>query len=42
LYLAKQTEYDQNLPTVQQMINSFQIGGPATNSGIGIGSNGVK
>ena len=27
LYLAKQTEYTQNLPVVQQMVNSFQIGG---------------
>jgi PsbP-like protein len=38
LYLAKQTEYAQNLPMVQQMINSFQIaaggstgGGPVQN-----------
>ena len=27
LYLAKQTEYTQNLPMVQQMINSFLVGG---------------
>ena len=33
LYLAKQTEYNQNLPTVQQMINTFQIN--ATNGGVG-------
>lgn len=26
LYLAKQTEYTQNLPVVQQMVNSFQVG----------------
>jgi hypothetical protein len=26
LYLAKQTEYTQNLPMIQQMVNSFQIG----------------
>jgi hypothetical protein len=26
LYLAKQTEYTQNLPMVQQMVNSFQVG----------------
>jgi hypothetical protein len=29
LYLAKQTEYTQNLPMVQQMVNSFQVGGGA-------------
>jgi len=32
LYLAKQTEYTQILPTVQQMISSFQIG--ATGGGV--------
>ena len=26
LYLAKQTEYTQNLPMVQQMVNSLKIG----------------
>ncbi|MGB7954601.1 MAG: hypothetical protein WCF23_11530, partial [Candidatus Nitrosopolaris sp.] len=26
LYLAKQTEYTQNLPMIQQMVNSFQVG----------------
>jgi hypothetical protein len=34
LYLAKQTEYTQSLPMVQQMVNSFQIGtssGPVQN-----------
>jgi hypothetical protein len=35
LYLAKQTEYTQNLPMIQQMINSFHIGnsggGPVQN-----------
>jgi PsbP-like protein len=34
LYLAKQTEYSQNLPIVQQMVNSFQVGtsgGPVQN-----------
>ncbi len=36
LYLVKQTEYNQNLPTVQQMINVFQIN--ATSSGVGVGS----
>ncbi len=36
LYLAKQTEYSQSLPTVQQMINTFQIN--ATSSGVGVGS----
>jgi len=35
LYLAKQTEYDQNLPIVQQMINTFQMN--ATSSGVGSG-----
>jgi hypothetical protein len=25
LYLAKQTEYNQNLPTVQQVINTFKF-----------------
>jgi hypothetical protein len=29
LYLAKQTEYTQNLPMVQQMVNSFQVGSGA-------------
>jgi hypothetical protein len=44
LYLAKQAEYTQNLPMIQQMVNSFQIGnsgnagstvggGPVQNSG---------
>ena len=31
VYLAKQNEYAQNLPMIQQMVNSFQIG----NSGNG-------
>jgi hypothetical protein len=31
LYLAKQTEYAQNLPMIQQMVNSFQIGGGVQN-----------
>jgi hypothetical protein len=26
LYLAKQNEYAQNLPMIQQMVNSFQVG----------------
>lgn len=26
LYLAKQTEYDHNLPMIQQMVNSFHEG----------------
>jgi hypothetical protein len=26
LYLAKQTDYSQNLPMIQQMVNSFQVG----------------
>ena len=30
LYLAKQAEYTQNLPMIQQMVNSFQIGTGAT------------
>jgi PsbP-like protein len=33
LYLAKQTEYTQNLPMIQQMISSFQIGGVSSSSG---------
>jgi hypothetical protein len=33
LYLAKQTEYGQNLPMIQQMVNSFKIGSGAANSG---------
>jgi hypothetical protein len=34
LYLAKQTDYTQNLPMVQQMVNSFQVGaGTAANTG---------
>jgi hypothetical protein len=42
LYLAKQTDYAQNLPMIQQMVNSFQVGGgsaAAANSG---GSDGVQ
>jgi hypothetical protein len=35
LYLAKQTEYTQNLPMIQQMVNSFQIGGGGAGSGSG-------
>jgi hypothetical protein len=35
LYLAKQSEYSQNLPTVQQMINTFQMN---ATSGVGVGS----
>jgi PsbP-like protein len=34
LYLAKQTEYTQNLPMIQQMVNSFQVdtsSGPVQN-----------
>ena len=27
LYLVKQTDYTQNIPMVQQMVNSFQVGG---------------
>jgi hypothetical protein len=38
LYLAKQTEYNQNLPIVQQMINTFQTN--ATSSGAGSGPTG--
>jgi hypothetical protein len=30
LYLAKQNEYVQNLPMIQQMVNSFQVGTGAT------------
>ena len=26
LYLSKQTEFAQNLPTIQQMVSSFKIG----------------
>jgi hypothetical protein len=34
LYLAKQIEYTQNLPMVQQMVNSFQVGSTgAANTG---------
>jgi hypothetical protein len=33
LYLAKQTEYTQNLPMVQQMVNSFQVGSGAASGG---------
>jgi hypothetical protein len=36
LYLAKQTDYTQNIPMVQQMVNSFQVGG----NGAGATSNG--
>jgi hypothetical protein len=36
LYLAKQTEYNQNLPMVQQMINTFQIN--AAGGGVGSGA----
>ena len=39
LYLAKQTEYTQNLPMIQQMVNSFQIGnggGGTAASGAGV------
>ena len=32
LYLAKQTDYARNLPIVQQMINSFQIGAGGVSS----------
>jgi hypothetical protein len=35
--LAKQTEYTQNLPMIQQMVNSFQIG----NGGGGTAANGA-
>jgi hypothetical protein len=38
LYLAKQTEYNQNLPTVQQMINTFQINATSSSEGVGSGS----
>jgi hypothetical protein len=41
LYLAKQSEYSQNLPTVQQMINTFQMnatGGVDSGSGLTGGS----
>jgi hypothetical protein len=41
LYLAKQTEYTQNLPMVQQMVNSFQVGssgGPVKNVAAASGS----
>ena len=40
-YLAKQTEYTQNLPMVQQMVNSFQIGGSAA-AGAGSGGGPVQ
>ncbi len=33
LYLAKQTDYTQNLPMIQQMVNSFQIGGSGASCG---------
>jgi hypothetical protein len=35
LYLAKQTDYTQNLPKVQQMVNSFQVGGSAVTANTG-------
>jgi hypothetical protein len=35
LYLAKQTEYTQNIPMVQQMVNSFQVAGSGAASGGG-------
>ncbi len=35
LYLAKQSEYNQNLPIVQQMINTFQMN---ATSGVGVGA----
>ena len=42
LYLAKQTEYAQNLPMIQQMVNSFQIGsGGAAGAGSGGGGQSV-
>ena len=39
LYLAKQTDYTQNIPVVQQMVNSFQVGGngPSASSNGGAG-----
>jgi hypothetical protein len=33
LYLAKQAEYAQNLPMIQQMVNSFQVGGGGNGAG---------
>jgi hypothetical protein len=33
LYLAKQVEFTQNLPVIQQMVNSFQIGAAANSGG---------
>jgi hypothetical protein len=33
LYLAKQTEYTQNIPMVQQMVNSFQVGAVGGSNG---------
>jgi hypothetical protein len=41
LYLAKQTDYTQNFPMVQQMVNSFQIGGSAA-AGAGSGGGPVQ
>ena len=38
LYLAKQIDYPQQLPMIQQMINSFQAGNATTTSGTGVGS----
>jgi hypothetical protein len=38
LYLAKQIDYPQQLPMIQQMINSFQAGNATTASGTGVGS----
>jgi hypothetical protein len=35
LYLAKQTDYTQNLPMVQQMVNSFQVGAAGGSTGGG-------
>ena len=35
LYLAKQAEYTQNLPMIQQMVNSFQIGAGAIAGSVG-------
>jgi hypothetical protein len=42
LYLAKQTEYAQNLPMIQQMVNSFQIGNGATTASSGVGGGPVQ
>lgn len=42
LYLAKQTEYTQHLPMIQQMVNSFQISNGATASGSSNGGGPVQ